>query len=146
VYTHIHIFSVSFKVVTPGGGVSGGADENFLQRRPTDTKRRCKFFFASTFLLLILFPASHHSSLRLHLLFVLPARPHKRKEKFFSSDRGAILRMLAPKYATAPHYEVWGKAPKKRFFVTFPRGPNRSPGGGEGKAPRANARMKHCTC
>jgi hypothetical protein len=64
----------------------GGRQKNF-----SDVKT-----FDDPFYSFLLFPASHHTTpLHLHLLFVLPARPHKRKEKFFS-DGGAIARTLAP--------------------------------------------------
>jgi hypothetical protein len=120
-------------------GSPEGRMKKFLPRRPTDTKPSMLNFLRTLFLLSS--PISSQSQLlpssTSSLYSLRSSRPptHKRKEKFFLlSDRGAIARTLPPKYATAPHYEVWGKAPPKKFFVTFPRGggPTAHPGG---KAP-----------
>jgi hypothetical protein len=96
--------SVSFRVVTPGGGgargVSGGAD----------TKRRCKIFLNTNFLL---FPASHSS---------LPSST--------SSLPAAHANANSP---TAGRFCMIGSraTPQKIFLVKFsPGGPTLRPGGG----------------
>jgi hypothetical protein len=119
----------------PGGGMGSGEGrmKKFLPRRPTDTKRRRKIFLTIFFYSFLLFPASHHhSSLRLHLLFlifVLPARPHRRKEKFFLSDRRAIARTLPLNTPPLPTMKSGAKPPKKICLSHFPGGPTARPGG-----------------
>jgi hypothetical protein len=112
-------FSVSFIVVTPGGRV--GSPEG---RTPNiDAK------FLTTFFLLISpissFQPSSHSSLRLNLLlFLLPARSHKRNEN--------LIVLLSP--TAGRSVCSLGQSPKKNLSVKFPRGAQRFARGG-GQSP-----------
>jgi hypothetical protein len=128
--------SVSFRVATPGGGrdgyVPGGADEKFLPRRPTDTKRRCKVFddlfslISPIFSQSPLFPSST-SSLRRS-----SRPPTQTQRKIFSPLRPRADRPNAPPppLNTPPLPTTKsGAKPQKNFFVTFPRGgPTARPG------------------
>jgi hypothetical protein len=113
--------SVSFRIVTLGGGpggVSGGAD----------TKRRCKIFddlFFTNFLLFPAKPATTPPFLRPFVYIFSSFRSHKRKHN--------LILLLSNRRAIS---SIGSRAsPQKKFFVKFPRGAQRFARGGGGSGP-----------
>jgi hypothetical protein len=133
----INGLSVSFRVLTPGGGAGSGfrrADEKISPtERPTDSKRRCKNF-CDLFLQISpissqsqLLPPPHNSSLVNIFSSFFPSSRPQTQRKIFPLRPRSNRPNTPPKSATAPHYEVWAK-PQKIFSHISP-GPNRLPGG-----------------
>jgi hypothetical protein len=110
-------FSVSFRVVTPGGGERGGVSGG------VDTKHQYKIFDDIFFTHFSYFQPSQS------LLPSSPSSPVPSSRPAHTNATKKRKPNCSPLRPPGDQYGVWGKAPKKFFCQISPGGPTLRPGG-----------------